>query len=49
MAHKCAMHDLEEYDLKDIVKIDPLKPHAWDECIVNNVVLDMIDKNITHD
>ena len=49
MAHKNALHDLDDYDIRDIVMIDPLKPFAWDECVVNNIVLDMIDKNIPHD
>ena len=29
--------------------MDPGKPFTWEECVVNLVVLDMLEKNKTHD
>jgi len=48
MAHKCALKEVEDYDVKGIETIDPLKPLSWEECVVNLVVLDMLKENKDH-
>jgi hypothetical protein len=49
MSHKCAMKEVEDYDKKSIEIMDPSKPYTWEECVVNLVVLDMLQHNKTHD
>ena len=48
MAHKCALKEIEDYDIKGVENIDPSQPHAWEECVVNLVVLDMLKNNKVH-
>jgi hypothetical protein len=45
LGHKCALNGVEDYDIRDTRAIDPLSPHSWEECVVSNVVLDMVDRN----
>ncbi|CAD8207800.1 unnamed protein product [Paramecium octaurelia] len=45
LAHKCALQNVEGYEMYDTPLIDPLKPHAWEEAVVNLVVLDMLNAN----
>lgn len=40
---------MEDYDVKGIELIDPSKPLSWEECVVNLVVLDMLEKNEVHE
>jgi hypothetical protein len=40
---------VEEYKPTDTYLIDPTKPHGWEECVVNLVVLDMLAKNKVFD
>jgi len=42
MAHKCALKETEDYDIKAIQCIDPNQPESWEETVVNLTVLDML-------
>jgi hypothetical protein len=44
-AHKCAMNKVEDYYLDGVERIDPLKPHTWEETVVNLLTMDMIVQN----
>jgi hypothetical protein len=48
LAHKCALKGVEDYSKSGVESIDPYKPHSWEECVVNLVVLDMLKKNKAH-
>ena len=36
---------MEDYGKYDTPLIDPHKPYAWEECVVNLVMLDMLKNN----
>lgn len=48
MAHKCALKEVEDYSVHGVQTVDPLKVDSWEECVVNLVVLDMLNKNKAH-
>ena len=39
---------VEDYDKTGIYQVDPIVPVTWEECIVNNTVLDMLQRNDVH-
>lgn len=45
MAHKCALKEIEDYDVKGLDDLNPSTPLTWEECVVNLVTLDMLDGN----
>ena len=45
MAHKCALNQEEDYDVKAIENNDPNTPESWEETVVNLTVLDMLNHN----
>lgn len=49
LAHKCALKGVEDYKITDTFLIDPNKPHAWEESVVNLVILDMLANNKVYD
>lgn len=48
MSHKCAMNDVEDYDMKAIDNLNDPHPLTWEESVVNLLTLDMIRANNTH-
>jgi hypothetical protein len=40
---------VDGYDKHDAMYLDPWKPYNWEECIVNNFVLDMLVQNTIFD
>jgi hypothetical protein len=48
MSHKCAMHDVDEYDKKAIDDLNFPFPMTWEEAVVNLVVFDMLRANQIH-
>ncbi|KRX02806.1 hypothetical protein PPERSA_04009 [Pseudocohnilembus persalinus] len=48
LAHKCALQEVEDYSIHGVQNIDPLKIDSWEECVVNRVVLDMLNNNKVH-
>lgn len=48
LSHKCALKDVEDYSIHGIKNIDPIHIDSWEECVVNLVVLDMLNKNKAH-
>mmetsp|Transcript_36452 Transcript_36452/g.27031 ORF Transcript_36452/g.27031 Transcript_36452/m.27031 type:complete len:108 (-) Transcript_36452:664-987(-) len=48
MSQKCALHELEEYDVKAIGDMDHPFPQTWEEAVVNLVVFDMLRANQVH-
>jgi hypothetical protein len=45
MSHKCALHEVEEYDKKAIEDFNFPHPMTWEEAVVNLVVFDMLRAN----
>lgn len=45
LSHKCALQGEEDYHESGVDMIDPLKPYSWEECVVNLIVLDMLNQN----
>ena len=48
MAHKCAIHEVEDYDIRGVDNIQYPRPYSWDECVVNLVTMDMLRANQIH-
>jgi len=48
MSHKCAMNEVEDYNIKAIEDFNHPMPHSWEECVVNLLTLDMLRANNTH-
>lgn len=48
LAHKCALNEVEDYDVRGVTSIDPTIPDTWEECVINLVTLDMLEKNEVH-
>jgi hypothetical protein len=48
MSHKCALHEVEDYDTKAISNLNHPHPYTWQEAVVNLLTLDMIRANNTH-
>lgn len=45
MAHKCALHGVEEYDERGVKNLNFPAPYTWQEAVVNLVTLDMLRAN----
>jgi hypothetical protein len=45
MAHKCAMNEVEDYDLKAVKNLNFPAPYTWQEAVVNLLTLDMLRAN----
>ena len=48
MAHKCALHEVEDYDVKGVADLNFPRPHTWQEAVVNTITLDMLRANQIH-
>ena len=48
MSHKCALNDVEDYEVKAIEDLGAPNPLTWEEAVVNLLVLDMLRANNTH-
>ena len=48
MAHKCAMQEVEDYDIRGIPDLQYPRPHTWEECVVNLITVDMLRANQIH-
>jgi hypothetical protein len=48
IGQKCAMHDVEDYDVKAIPDINIPKPFSWEEAVVNLITLDCLRANNIH-
>ena len=48
MSHKCALHEVEEYDKKAIEDFNHPHPMTWEEAVVNLTVFDMLRANQIH-
>jgi hypothetical protein len=48
LSHKCALHGVEDYDLKGVENLNDPHPISWEEAIVNPIVLDMSYANQIH-
>eukprot|EP00351_Strombidinopsis_sp_SopsisLIS2011_P000023 CAMPEP_0116880386 /NCGR_PEP_ID=MMETSP0463-20121206/12310_1 /TAXON_ID=181622 /ORGANISM="Strombidinopsis sp, Strain SopsisLIS2011" /LENGTH=121 /DNA_ID=CAMNT_0004530903 /DNA_START=199 /DNA_END=564 /DNA_ORIENTATION=+ len=48
MAHKCALNDVEDYDIKAVDNLNHPCPHTWEEAVVNLITLDTLRANNTH-
>ena len=45
MAHKCALYDVEDYDVKGVKNLNFPGPYTWQEAVVNLVTIDMLRAN----
>lgn len=45
MAHKCALNEIEEYDIKAVSNLNFPAPYTWQEAVVNLITIDMIRTN----
>jgi hypothetical protein len=48
LSHKCALHEVEDYDKKAVDDLNDPKPLSWQEAIVNPLILDMSYSNQIH-
>ena len=48
MSHKCALNDLEDYDIRGVENLQYPRPFTWQECVVNLITIDMLRANQTH-
>ena len=48
MSHKCALHGVEDYDIKGVENLSDSVPVSWEELIVNPLILDMNFSNQIH-
>ena len=48
LSHKCALKGVEDYDKTGIYQVDPIVPVTWEECIVNNTVLNILQRSDVH-
>ena len=48
MSHKCALNEVEDYNVKAIDDLNHPMPHTWEECVVNLLTFDMLRANNTH-
>ena len=48
LSHKCALHQIEEYDIKGVENLNDPFPISWEEAIVDPLILDMSYANQVH-
>jgi len=48
LAHKCALHEIEDYDIKGVENLNHPAPYTWQEAVVNLITIDMLRTNQTH-
>jgi len=48
MSHKCALHDVEEYDVWGVEDLQFPWPHSWQETVVNLITIDSLRANNIH-
>jgi hypothetical protein len=45
MAHKCALNEIEDYDIKAVSNLNFPAPYTWQEAVVNLITIDMLRTN----
>ena len=48
MSHKCALNEVEDYDVRAIENLNFAAPYSWQEAVVNLVTIDMLRANQIH-
>jgi hypothetical protein len=48
LSHKCALNQLEDYDVKGVDNLNEPKPISWQEAIIDPLILDMSYANQVH-
>ena len=48
MSHKCALNEVEDYDVRAMENLNFPAPYTWQEAIVNLVTIDMLRANQVH-
>jgi hypothetical protein len=48
MAHKCAMNEVEDYDITAMEDLQAPQILSWEEAVVNVLIFDMLRTNNTH-
>jgi hypothetical protein len=48
LAHKCALHEIEDYHKKAVDDFNHPFPQTWQEAVVNLITIDMLRANQTH-
>lgn len=48
LSHKCALHEVEDYDTKGVENLNEPRPTSWQEAIVDPLILDMSYANQIH-
>lgn len=48
LSHKCALHEVEDYDVKAMENLNEPGPVSWEEAIVDPLILDMSYANQIH-
>jgi hypothetical protein len=48
MAHKCALHEVEDYDIRGVPDLQFPRPHTWEEWVVNLITIDTLRANQIH-
>jgi hypothetical protein len=46
-AHKSALHEIEDYDMRGVEDLQFPRPHSWEECVVNLITIDTLRANNT--
>lgn len=45
ISHKCALHEVEDYNIKGVQNLNYPYPYTWQEAIVNLITIDMLRAN----
>ena len=48
MSHKCALNEVEDYDVKGVEDLNYPCPYSWEEAVVNTITIDMLRTNQIH-
>lgn len=48
MSHKCALNEVEDYDLRAVRNLNTPCPLSWQEAVVNLITIDMLRANQVH-
>ena len=48
LSHKCALNEVDDYDLKAVENLNFPAPYTWQEAVVNLITLDMLRANQIH-
>ena len=48
MSHKCALNEVDDYDVKAVQDFNYPAPYTWQEAVVNLITIDMLRANQIH-